>query len=183
MNGLVQWSFPLLAPALASIAGWSQGLGTTAAQEKPDFTGQWVLVTLPEAAGDAAAELSVRQWFEHATSAPGVPFEIPHVTIERQFKSGARSETYRFGTGGTVGGITAGASVPGWRTLYTVKWDGNRLVIETGRYFGSPHEKGPYSEHGEVWALDPRGRLVMTITDRDSTTESRTTELTYRKAK
>jgi hypothetical protein len=184
MNGLVPCSFPLLVITLACLGLSPQGSGTPAARAKPDFTGQWVLVTPPEAAGDAAPELSVRQWFEHTTSVRGDPIDLPRVTIERQFQGGVRSETYRIGViEGTVGGVAAGVSVPSWQTRFAVKWDGDRLVIETGRYFGSPREKGPYSEHGEVWDLDPQGRLVMTITDRDSTTESRTIELTYRKAK
>ena len=79
----------------------SLSAGLTAAQEKLDFTGQWVLVT-PRDAGDAARGLSVRQWFEHTTSVRGLPTDIPHVAIERQFQDGVRSESYQIGI---VGGI------------------------------------------------------------------------------
>jgi hypothetical protein len=155
--------------------------GPTAAQEKPDFTGEWVLMAPYGGAMDAAPELSVRQWLEHKTSVRGVPIDIPHVTIERQFQTGVRSESYQIGI---VGGMTSGsisANVPGVRTQYAVKWDGDRLVIETGRYSGPTRESGPYSEHDEVWSLDAQGTLVMTVTDRGSGTETRTTQLTYRK--
>ena len=93
--------------------------GPAAAQEQPDFTGQWVLETPVAADIDAARELSVRQWFEHATSVRDVPIDIPHVTIERHFPSGLRSESYQIGiSGGMTGGLAAGGSVPSWSTRY-----------------------------------------------------------------
>jgi hypothetical protein len=161
--------------------------GTTAAQEKPDFTGEWVLVAPRDGAMDSAPALSVRQWLEHATSVRGVPIDIPHVAIERDFPTGARSERYTIGTsGGVAGGVTSG-SVRGATpsvsvsTRYAVKWDDERLVIETGRYSGPSPEAGPYSEHHEVWSLDVEGSLVMTVTDRAPHAEPRTTVLTYRR--
>jgi hypothetical protein len=39
--------------------------------------------------------LSVRQWLEHATSVRGLPIDIPHVAIERQFQTALRSESYQ----------------------------------------------------------------------------------------
>ena len=155
--------------------------GTTAAQEKPDFTGQWVLVTPPDGGTDAARALSVSQWFEHTTSVRGVPIDLPHVAMERQFQTGVRSESYQIGIAGGMTGVSAGVNVPSVRTHYAVKWDDDRLVIETGRYSGPTQESGRYSEHDEVWSLDSQGRLVMTVTDRGSGTEPRTTQLTYRK--
>jgi hypothetical protein len=156
--------------------------GPTAAQAKPDFTGQWVLVTPRDGATDAARELSVRQWLEHTTSVRGVPIDLPHVAIERQLPSGVRAESYQIGiVGGMTGGSPAGANVPSWSTRYAVRWDGDRLVIETASYSGSTPASGPHTEHDEVWALDAQGRLVMTVTDRGSSTELRTTEFTYRR--
>jgi hypothetical protein len=155
--------------------------GTAVAQEKPDFTAEWILVAPRDGAMDAAPELSVRQWLEHETSVRGVPIDIPHVAIERLFQTGARSESYQIGIVGGVTGGSAGANFPGVRTQYRVKWDGDRLVIETGRYSGPTRESGPYSEHDEVWSLEAQGTLVMTVTDRGSGTEPRTTQLTYRK--
>jgi hypothetical protein len=155
--------------------------GITAAQDKPDFTGQWVLLT-PRDAGDAARGLSVRQWLEHRTSVRGVQIDIPHVAIDRQFQNGVRSESYQIGiVGGIAGGLYAGANVPRRSTRYAVRWDGDRLVIETGRYSGPTREAGSYSEHVEVWSLDASGRLVMAVTDRGSGSSPRTTELTYRR--
>ena len=62
-----------------------------------------------------------------------------------------------------------------------VRWDGDRLMIETGQYSGPTRESGPYLEHEEVWALDTDGRLIMSVADRDPTTGPRTTQLAYRK--
>jgi hypothetical protein len=154
--------------------------GTTAAQEKPDFTGGWVLVAPRDGAVDAAPELLVRQWLEHKTSVRGVPVDIPHVAIERQFQTGVRSESYTIGIVGGTTGRSAGANIS-VTTQYAVKWDGDRLVIETVRYSGPTRESGPYSEHDEVWSLDAQGTLLMTVTDRGSRTGPRTTQLTYRK--
>lgn len=154
--------------------------GITAAQEKPDFTGQWVLLT-PLDRGDVARGLSVRQWLEHRTSVRGVPIDIPHVAIERQFQDGGRSERYQIGiVGGIAAGLPAGASIPNW-SRYAVKWNGDRLVIETGLYSGPTRESGPYSEHDEIWSLDASGRLVMAVNDRGSGSAPRTIELTYRR--
>jgi hypothetical protein len=131
---------------------------------------------------DAAQELSVRQWLEHTTSVRGAPIDIPHVAIERQFQTAVRSESYQIGIeSGTISGFAPRANVPSVSTRYAVNWDGDRLVIETGKYSGPTREQGPYSEHDEVWSLDPEGRLLMTVTDRGSGTEPRTTQLTYRR--
>jgi hypothetical protein len=55
------------------------------------------------------------------------------------------------------------------------------LVIETGVYSGPTRESGPYAEHEELWSLDSEGVLHITVTDRGSGTEPKTTNLTYRR--
>ena len=155
--------------------------GTTSAQEKPDFTGRWVLVTSTDGATNVASAMSVRQWFEHTASVRGVPIGLPNIEIDRQFQTGVRSESHQIGVEGGMTTVSAGVNVPRVRTRYAVKWDGDRLVVETGRYSGPTQESGRYSEHDEVWSLDKKGRLVLTVTDRGSGTEPRTTQLIYGK--
>jgi hypothetical protein len=109
------------------------------------------------------------------------------LTVERSFKTGVRSETYQIGVeGGVVGGVDRTGRGSGPRgespqTRFAVRWDGNSLVIETGNYSGATRESGPYTEHTEVWRFDAHGRLVITVTDRRSGTESTTGVLTYRR--
>ena len=44
-----------------------------------------------------------------------------------------------------------------------------------------PREFGPYTEHEEVWSLDPSGRLLITITDRSSGSQPTAVRLIYRR--
>jgi hypothetical protein len=145
---------------------------TTAAQSNPDFSGRWVLVN-PAAASDIARDLVVRESFE----AP-----VTVLTVERRSKGDVRIATYKIGLAwGRTSGITEDGQGPITRTRLSATWDGDRLVIETGTYWGATRESGPYSEHDEIWSLDAQGRLVMIVTDRGSGTELRTTQLTYRR--
>jgi hypothetical protein len=150
-----------------------------AAQDTADFLGHWVLLNPSDVASDIAQELTVRQSFER---------HVNVITIERRATSGVRSETYTIGTvGGVVGGLVSrsgrGSGPDGqiMETRFSTKWDGNRLVIQTGSYSGPTLESGPYTEHDEVWSLDPEGRLSITVTDRSSDAEPRTANLTYLK--
>lgn len=158
------------------------------AQDKPDFSGHWVLENPQEFTSDIARALTVRQSIEGST-ARGTPMEpfFSDLTVEREFSTGARSESYQIGVvGGVVGGVDragpgAGPDGHSPQTRFAVRWDGNRLVIETGTYSGPTRESGPYTEHTEAWSLDAQSRLVITLTDRRSGGESATRTLTYRR--
>jgi hypothetical protein len=91
------------------------------------------------------------------------------LTVERRLPSGVRSESYEIGTEGILGSVAP------------FKWNGNRLVIETGSYSGTTRDAGPYREHDEVWSLEAQGRLLITVTDRGSSLGPSTTDLTYRR--
>lgn len=171
------WSFVLPLLIAAAVAG----------QDKPDFSGRWVLENPADSASDIARSLTVRQSIVR-TTARGTPMEpfLKDLTVEREFSTGARSESYQIGVvGGVVGGVDrtgrAGPDGQNRETRFSVRWDGNRLVIETGTYSGPTRESGPYTEHTEVWSLDAESRLVMTVTDRRSGAESSTRTLTYRR--
>jgi hypothetical protein len=60
-----------------------------------------------------------------------------------------------------------------------VRWESERLRIETGRYSGADRDSGPYTERSEVWWLDDQGRLLITVVDRSSASEAATRTLTY----
>jgi hypothetical protein len=160
---------------------------TVAAQDNPDFSGRWMLETSAGAGPDVALFLTVRQPVVRTNvyGAPMPPF-FKELSVERQFGDDLRVETYQIGLGGGVVGVVAAnrgtasaVNVP--QTRFSVRWEGNRLVIDTGRYSGPTREAGPYTEHTEVWQLDSGGMLILFITDRGSGTASTTKTLTYRK--
>jgi len=161
---------------------------TVAAQGKPDFSGRWVLAASPGAGPNVARSLTVRQPIVR-TNVYGAPMDplFGELTVERQFVSAVRTDIYQIGvTGGRVGGVVptgrgTGPDMNIPEDRFSVRWEGNRLVIETGNYSGPTREAGPYTEHVEVWQLDARGMLILSVTDRGSGIESTTKTLTYRK--
>jgi len=143
--------------------------------KQPDFSGEWVLVaTAPPS--DPPAALVVRQRVTRTNSRgePMAPY-FSHLVIERHYSNRVESDSYDIGiVSGTVSGT-------GERTIVTVTWQGERLLIKTGNYSGPPQQPGPYSEREEVWSLDPDGRLLITTTDRSSASQPVTMRLTYQR--
>jgi hypothetical protein len=139
--------------------------GAVAAQDRPNFSGQWILVNPQDSASNTPQEITIKQ-------------EAPLLSVERRFEGLVRSETYRIGIeGGVVGGV--GRNDHTSRTRFSVTWDGDRLVIETGSYSGPTLDSGPYTEHEEMWSLQAQDRLFMTVTERSSGVEPTTTKLIY----
>jgi hypothetical protein len=160
---------------------------TVAGQDKPDFSGRWILERPADAGPDVPRSLTVRQPVVRTNvyGAPMPPF-FKELSVERQFVTDVRTETYQIGVeGGTVYGLPANRGtapdVNPSQTRFSVRWEDNRLVIDTGSYSGPTREAGPYTEHTEVWQLDAAGMLILTITDRGSGITSTTKALTYRK--
>ena len=69
----------------------------------------------------------------------------------------------------------------GQRAGYPLRWEGDRLHIEIGRYSGPKRDSGSYTEHSEVWWLDDEDRLLISVVDRRSEPEVPTRTLTYRR--
>src|SRR5215510_9387167 len=104
-----------------------------AAQDKPDFSGRWVLVSSSTPDPSAAQTLTVRQTVTRTNVRGGLmqPF-FSTLIVKRQFADRATTDTYQIGVqGGIVGGIVGGGIA---ETRHSVRWEGNRLVIETGSY-------------------------------------------------
>src|SRR5262245_41231204 len=149
-----------------------------AAQDKPDFSGGWVLVSSSTPDPSAAQTLTVRQTVTRTNVRGGLmqPF-FGTLIVKRQFAGRATTDTYQIGVqGGIVGGGIA-------ETRHSVRWEGNRLVIETGSYSspGPARSDGPYSERTEEWQLDAAGRLVLSVTERRSGAQEVSNTLTYQK--
>ena len=154
-----------------------------AAQDKPDFSGRWVLATPQQSDTDTPLVLSVRQTVVR-TTVRGDPMEpfFRDITIEREFETGTRSETHLIGVqGGTVSGVRADGSPTGPRTHHAVKWDGNALVFESGSYTGQHPETGTWAERREIWSFEADGRLRMAIINRSSVDAPRAVTLHYRR--
>jgi hypothetical protein len=158
-----------------------------AAQGKPDFSGSWVLQDPRQPGVDIARALTIRQPVRRTTVlGEPMPPAFLDLTVERHFESGVRAEVYQIGTeGGTVSGIVGNGrpnqDVNRARSRVSVRWEGNQLRIETGRYSGPTRDSGPYTEHAEAWRLDEQGRLVITVVDQRSDSEVATRTLTYRR--
>lgn len=155
-------------------------LATPNAQQKPDFSGHWVLINSESFAPDVARELNVRQFVNDRTAygTPIAPF-FAEISVERVFTADVRSRTYQIGIdGGTVSGTRGGETS---ETRQSVVWDGDKLVFEVSAYSRSSRESTQYVEHTEVWSLDGQGRLNVFFTDRRSGHAPRSTVLTYEK--
>jgi hypothetical protein len=148
--------------------------------KEPDFSGEWVLARASAATDEQAFILTVRQTITRTTMR-GEPMKpwFSALAVERRSRRGIMSESYRIGLiGGTVSAIPPASEE---RTTVAVKWEGDHLIIRTGKYSGPPQESGPYTEHEEVWSLDRKGSLLITVTDRGSNIKPTTVQFVYRR--
>jgi hypothetical protein len=165
------------AMVLAFLSGAAPG-----AQSHPDLSGRWVLETPPPSTSNVPLALSVSQSLVRTMErGPMKPF-FRDLTIEREFDSGTRSETYQIDTvGERVPDVRDDASRARQGTGHSIRWDGNALVIQNGSYTTSTAPSGVRVEQREVWSLGPDGRLKVTITTRSSVDAPRTDTVTYRR--
>ena len=159
-----------MALALGSLAALA------AAQDKPDFSGHWVLVNPRKPNESVARELTV--W--HKRNEPDAPSGVLHV--ERRFGNSGNieSESLLIGVrGGTVNGISPGSTQAYPSTSYvSVTWNGSRLVIEKSSYSGP----GTAAQHVEEWSLGRKNTLVITMTDRiGGSMQPKTATVVYRR--
>jgi acetyl esterase/lipase len=146
------------------------------AQSQPDFSGRWVLQGPENAGADVARTLIIQQPIVR-TNVYGAPIDptFLRVTIERQFPSSTRTDTYLIGTqGGTVSGTIPGG--PTGSTTVVPHWEGQRLVIDTSSTLGST-----VATRSEVLQYDAAGALTVTLTERPAGAEPKTTTATYRR--
>src|SRR3954469_15323202 len=116
-------------PATLSLELVLAAVVSGAAQEKPDFTGTWVLVT-PTGAANVPATIVVRESFKRE-SVTGVALPSPIVSMHverRAADGGVMADDFTIGViGGFVGGGSGGA-VP-VRRNFAATWDNNQLVL------------------------------------------------------
>ena len=160
------------------VAVWSIGLQ---GQQGPDFSGNWVLED-GTAAADTPARLTVQQPIT-TTTIRGDPMPPAYLTLAviRHFANKDEEATYRIGTlGGVVGGLPdRGATSSGHASTsreWSVRWREGALWMEewtltAGVVTGA---------RTEVWRLDERGRLIVTLEIREGEKTDRRT-LAYRR--
>ena len=162
--------------------------GAIVAQDPPDFSGTWTLIS-PPAAGASATELNVRQESRH-TSVNGTPLPRPAVTltITRRFADGrmTRDLIYVGTVGGRVGGLYRdgrGTGLGGQvtRTIESSSWIGTGLVLTKGDYNGPSRTSGPFVERTETWSLDRDGALAIRVEEQSSDRPPVSETLRYRK--
>ena len=155
-------------------------------QAQPDFSGRWVLVDPLNTPVDLPRSMLVQQPLL-TTNAFGQPMppRFLDITIERDFAAGPRTDTYRIGIQGAVVSVQppdyTKPNRPNPQTRFAVRWDADRLIIDTVSYSGSKREDGPYTERTEMWELDSTGELRVTVNDRGSAMVSTSTTTMYRK--
>jgi hypothetical protein len=146
------------------------------AQDKPEFSGVWILMPSDSSASSAAQTLVVHQLLTR-TSVRGIALDHPLITfeIERHSSGSVHSERYQIGViGGTIIGDV--------ETHHSTTWDGDRLVIETiySTYSARQRNTEISSTHTEVWSLDAQGTLSVVATDQNADAKPRTSTLIYR---
>ena len=156
-------------------------VAATTAQERPDFSGTWILASL-NAPSNAPQTLIVEASFRRQ-SPRGTPISPPLVTlaVSSRFGDAIRSDTYTVGTtGGVVGGLPASglpANGPRTSSRHSTRWDGDKLVVDLANYADGKLT----SEHGEVWSLGADGALSIAVTDRTVGDPATAVTLVYRR--
>ncbi|HEX7794684.1 MAG TPA: hypothetical protein VF456_10055 [Vicinamibacterales bacterium] len=178
----------LIPRALAALTALTLSADVGFAQDKPDFSGSWVLASGPSDA-DVPRALSIQQLVLRTTvrGEPMTPF-FSDITITRTLAAGTSSETFKIGViGGSVTGGVVGGRIPGTtprvvtRTHSRVFWDESTLVIESGRFTGPAPETGDWSERRELLSFTPNGGLLLEMESRSSTSDRKTIVATYRR--
>jgi hypothetical protein len=150
------------------------------AQDKPDFSGEWVLESGASGEPDVPQRMSVRQLLvtTNVRGEPMPPF-FKEVAIRRVTADTARSETHQIGVvGGSVSGRPGGIES---RTQSRTVWEGQSLVFELNTYTGSTPESGYWTSRREVWSRDNTERLRIVIFARSSFDQPKTLVLVYRR--
>lgn len=152
-------------------------------QDKPDFSGRWVLESAAEPALETPRSLEVRLEGLTSTNVRGEPIQpfFRRIAIARELADGKVSETRELGiVGGTRGGLrpnTQGAPV--W-TAFGTKWEGGVLVLENSSGSGRTRDDPPWIDRREAWSLES-GRLKIVITTSSSETPATSVTSFYRR--
>jgi hypothetical protein len=135
----------------------------TSGQARPNFSGEWSLLSPAEPPAETPRALSV----EH---------DATHLSITKTIGDRLEKVEHRLNPS-TVGG-TVGAG--GGHTFAGIWWFGDILRFDNGSYSTPLGTPGKYSERSEAWSIDDKGLLNIQITRASDQSRSRVT-LVYRK--
>lgn len=126
------------------------------AQQKPDFTGRWVLIQSDPAPATDAQSLDVTQ------SLQGQPPGLLVLTVTRKSKDQSSTRSHQIGLIGGRNYGSANGRPANPNTTFSVRWDGDSLVIAEGT---SEWQGQPARSRTEVWSLDSAGTLTIQVND------------------
>jgi hypothetical protein len=115
----------------------------TVAQQKPNFSGRWVVVSPEKGAGQ-------EQIVKH---------DQKSLSTEHASEGGGHRMIYQ------LDGIERRNAIPSHGSEITMMskaaWDADRIVITTH----TSYPNGMKTQSKEIWSLDPKGRLVIDYTE------------------
>ena len=165
--------------ALSAIVVGAMATASLFAQDRPDFSGRWILASPARPSADTPRAMSVRQTLA-TTNVRGEPMPafFKEISIERDLVDGTRREKHAIGVaGGFVSGTkSSGVATNGPAGHYAVNWDNDALVFESGS-----RTETKSAERREVWSLDTTGRLHVTVTTRASSASPTTVTFVFRR--
>ena len=159
------------------------------AQDKPDFSGRWVLQDPPQPGVDIPrAWRSISPSAEPQRLGEPMPPAFLDLSVERQFESRVPASR-PITSGRRVAPLGASSETAvllrtstGLQSRVSVRWEGDPVPrSKRGATRDRRTVAGQYAEHTEVWRLDEQGRLTITVVDRRSDAEVATRTLTYRR--
>jgi hypothetical protein len=152
----------------AAVAGILLAVTTVAAQDPPNFSGEWVRVAPPQ---KPPTVLTVAQTFES--------IEIRPLSLWGPRPGKYRLGAFEAGVGGLEGGSgTAFRSSATWSNDTLVITD-ERSIMQVNPGSIASVETKHHTSHEEVWSLDRSGQLVVVITDRETGAADTTTRFVY----
>lgn len=129
--------------------------GAVSAQQKPNFSGRWAVVSPPKGVGEiqvvAQDETTLSFYFLSAGANHRTVYQLDGV--ERRL------------------GIPGQASIT---TMVKAGWEGNRIVVSTN----DSYPTGAKIQSKDVWSIDAQGRLVIDHTESDQNGHSETKQMT-----
>jgi hypothetical protein len=156
--------------ARAEVAGALLAAGFPLAQDRPNFSGEWLRIDPPPS--DASGELVVAHeamWLRVRGPSPG-----------------PRSDTHALGVvGGTVGAVGPGSAAPTSKTDIAAVWQEGVLSLTSSKSVRDADDRSwtVSASHEERWSLDSSGRLIVIVTDRESPNAATTARFVYERKK
>lgn len=167
----------LLPASLICLIAWAPA---ATRQDKPDFSGTWILDAARSSAPDVPRALTITMHLVSTTKRgePMKPF-FKSMDVRREFANRTTEETYPLGIlGGSMGAPGSRASVT---TRYRNVWEEETLVLELETETGPATEIRAWTKHREAWSFDTEGGLRIEMADSSSTSQPSTAALVYRR--